>query len=111
MSKKGKNNITTKNKKLSPNNNLVKSDNKNENLNNNKKIFKKESKNKKEEKKEDNNKNNEKLKENKNEDQLKQIKSGLDDNLKFLFNFSYENFLNKESENDSKKTVSDYNNV
>ena len=111
LSKKGKNNIATKNRKLSPNNNLVKSDNKNENLNNDKKIFKKESKNKKEEKKEDNNKNNEKLKENKNEDQLKQIKSGLDDNLKFLFNFSYENFLNKESENDSKKTVSDYNNV
>ena len=48
---------------------------------------------------------------NSNEEQLKQIKSGLDENLKFLFNFSYENFLNKESENDSKKTVSDYNNV
>ena len=69
-----------------------------------------ESRNKKEEKKEEI-KRNESEKENKNEEQLKQIKSGLDDNLKFLFNFSYENFLNKESENDSKKTVSDYNNV
>ena len=56
------------------------------------------------------NKNNENEKENKNEEQLKQIKSGLDENLKYLFNFSYENFLNKESENDSKKTVSEYNN-
>ena len=69
-----------------------------------------ESRNKKEEKKEEI-KRNESEKENKNEEQLKQIKSGLDDNLKFLFNFSYEKLLNKESENDSKKTVSDYNNV
>ncbi len=46
----------------------------------------------------------------KNDEQLKQIKSGLDENLKFLFNFSYENFLNKESESESKKSASDYNN-
>ena len=108
-SKKGKNIISTKNK-LSPNNNLINSDKKNENINNNKKTHNRESRNKKEEKKEEI-KRNESEKENKNEEQLKQIKSGLDDNLKFLFNFSYENFLNKESENDSKKTVSDYNNV
>ena len=107
VSKKMKNNnIYSKNKK--DKNNLINSDKKNENINNNKNIYKKE--NKKQEKKEEN-KKKEKEKENKNEEQLKQIKSGLDDNLKFLFNFSYENFLNKESENDSKKTVSDYNNV
>ena len=109
LSKKGKKNVAPKNK-LSPNNNIIYSDKKNENINNNRKIYKKESRNKKEENKEDN-KNKENEKENKTEEQLKQIKSGLDDNLKFLFNFSYENFLNKESENDSKKTMSDYNNV
>ena len=109
LNKKGKINISTKNK-LSPNTRVINTDKKNENINSNKKIYKKESKNKKEEKKDDNQKN-EKEKEKKNDEQLKQIKSGLDDNLKFLFNFSYENFLNKESENDSKKTVSDYNNV
>lgn len=38
----------------------------------------------------------------KNEEMLKQIKSTLDDNLKGLFNFSYENFLSKESETESK---------
>ena len=35
----------------------------------------------------------------------------MDENLKFLFNFSYENFLNKESESESKKSASDYNNI
>ena len=110
VSKKVKNNnISSKNKK-NRNNNLINSDKKIENINNNRKTYKKESRNKLQEKKEEN-KKNEKEKDNKNEEQLKQIKSGLDDNLKFLFNFSYENFLNKESENDSKKTVSDYNNV
>ncbi len=29
---------------------------------------------------------------------LSKIKESLDDNLKHIFNFSYENFLNKESE-------------
>ena len=108
LSKKGKNNITTK-KKFSPNNNLINSNKKSENINNIKRRNK-ENKNKKEEKIEEN-KRNEKEKDNKNDEQLKKIKSGLDDNLKFLFNFSYENFLNKESENDSKKTLSERNNV
>ena len=35
---------------------------------------------------------------------MKQIKSTLDDNLKVIFNFSYENFLSKESESESKKS-------
>ena len=108
LSKKGKDNITAK-KKFSPNNNLINSGKKNENINTIKRRNK-ESRNKKEEKIEEN-KNNEKEKDNKSEEQLKKIKSGLDDNLKFLFNFSYENFLNKESENDSKKTLSERNNV
>ncbi len=54
---------------------------------------------------------NEKLKtiesinnENKNSEQLKVIKSSLDDNLKVMFNFSYEGFLNKESESQSKNS-------
>ncbi|MCQ2816297.1 MAG: hypothetical protein MJ252_03425 [archaeon] len=34
--------------------------------------------------------------------QLKKIKNSLDDNLKHMFNFSYEGFLNKESETDGK---------
>ena len=106
---KGKNNIISKKNKIAMNN-LMNPDKKNENINSNKKAYKKESRNKLKESKEEN-KKKEKEKDNKSEEQLKQIKSGLDDNLKFLFNFSYENFLNKESENDSKKTVSDYNNV
>ena len=110
LGNKVKNNIITTKNKIAMNNNLINSDKKNENFNSNKKIFKRESRNKLKESKEEN-KKNEKEKDNRSEDQLKQIKSGLDDNLKFLFNFSYENFLNKESENDSKKTVSDYNNV
>ena len=54
---------------------------------------------------------NEKLKtiesinnENKNSEQLKVIKSSLDENLKVMFNFSYEGFLNKESETQSKNS-------
>ena len=43
----------------------------------------------------------------KNLEQLKVIKSTLDDNLKVMFNFSYECFLNKESESQSKKSVED----
>ena len=43
----------------------------------------------------------------KNSEQLKKIKSTLEDNLKFMFNFSYEGFLNKESETDSKKSLED----
>lgn len=38
---------------------------------------------------------------------LSQIKSSLDDNLKVMFNFSYENFLNKESERESKYSNED----
>ena len=34
---------------------------------------------------------------------LKQIKNTIDDNLKCMFNFSYENFLSKESEHESKE--------
>ena len=34
---------------------------------------------------------------------LKQIKNTIDDNLKIMFNFSYENFLSKESEQESKE--------
>lgn len=38
------------------------------------------------------------------EDMLKKVKSSLeDDNLKVMFNFSYENFLSKESERESKE--------
>ena len=91
-------NLITKKKAVTTNNLLVSE---------NKKINKNERRNKIRE----NEKNDVDDKENKNEEQLKQIKSGLDENLKFLFNFSYENFLNRESENDSKKSVSDYNNV
>ena len=40
----------------------------------------------------------------KNSEQLLQIKSSLDDNLKVMFNFSYEGFLNKESESESKRS-------
>ena len=43
-------------------------------------------------------------KNNKNEEIMKQIKNSLDDNLKVMFNFSYENFLSKESETESKKS-------
>ena len=39
----------------------------------------------------------------KNSEQLKFIKSTIDDKLKNMFNFSYELFLNKDSESDSKK--------
>lgn len=41
---------------------------------------------------------------NKNEEMMKQIKNTLDENLKVIFNFSYENFLSKESESESKKS-------
>lgn len=43
----------------------------------------------------------------KNSDQLKKIKSSLDDNLKVMFNFSYECFLNRESESESKRSNDD----
>jgi hypothetical protein len=36
----------------------------------------------------------------KNNDLILKIKDSLDDNLKHILNFSYENFLNKESERD-----------
>ena len=39
----------------------------------------------------------------KNEDMIKQIKNTIDDNLKVMFNFSYENFLSKESEHESRE--------
>ena len=38
-----------------------------------------------------------------NEEMLEKIKSTLDDNLKDMFNFSYENFLSKKSEPESKE--------
>ena len=36
----------------------------------------------------------------KNNELITRIKDSVDDNLKHIFNFSYENFLNKESERD-----------
>ena len=60
-----------------------------------------------------NNKNNiikEVINESKNSEQLKEIKSSLDENLKIMFNFSYEDFLNKESETESKKSMDENNN-
>ena len=39
---------------------------------------------------------------NKNEEMIKQIKNTIDDSLRVMFNFSYENFLSKESEHESK---------
>jgi hypothetical protein len=42
----------------------------------------------------------------KNEEMIKEIKNTLDDNLKVMFNFSYENFLSKESEHDDSKDIS-----
>jgi len=92
---------------------IIYSDKKSKNLINNKSIKPGENINKKNEsliKENKNNKNETNINENsKNAEQLKQIKSGLDENLKFLFNFSYENFLNKESESESKKSASDFN--
>lgn len=38
-----------------------------------------------------------------NEEMMKKIKSTVDDNLKIMLNFSYENFLSKESEQESKE--------
>ena len=38
-----------------------------------------------------------------NEEMMKKIKNTIDDNLKVMFNFSYENFLSKESEQESKE--------
>ena len=42
-----------------------------------------------------------------NTELLTKIKCGLDDSLKKMFNFSYENFLNKESENETKRSYLD----
>lgn len=44
---------------------------------------------------------------NKTNEQLREIKLSLDDNLKIMFNFSYEGFLNKDSESESKKSFDD----
>ena len=118
LSKKNKNSNIIKNK---ISNTIIYSDKKNDIINNNNKSIRvRENSNKiiprKNEVKDSNinediviNNKNENNK--KNDEQLKQIKSGLDENLKFLFNFSYENFLNKESESESKKSASDYNNI
>ena len=38
-----------------------------------------------------------------NEEMMKKIKNTVDDNLKIMLNFSYENFLSKESEQESKE--------
>ena len=48
-----------------------------------------------------------KINEKQNSEQLKEIKSNLDEHLKVMFNFSYEGFLNKESESVSKKSLFD----
>ena len=85
---------------------IVYSEKNNENVNCNNSLKILENKDKNPEKIFKENKDN-----NKNDDQIKRIKSDLDENLKFLFNFSYENFLNRDSESESKKTVSDYNNI
>ena len=94
---------------------IIYSDKKSKNLNNSKSIKPGENNNKKSERIIEENKNNKNeaniIENSKNAEQLKQIKSGLDENLKFLFNFSYENFLNKESESESKKSASEYNNI
>ena len=45
----------------------------------------------------------------KNSEQLREIKSSLDDNLKVMFNFSYECFLNKESESEGRRSFEDVN--
>ena len=39
----------------------------------------------------------------KNDDMLKQVKNTIDDNLKIMFNFSYENFLSKQLEHESNE--------
>ena len=44
------------------------------------------------------------INEKQNSEQLREIKSNLDEHLKVIFNFSYEGFLNKESESESKKS-------
>ena len=45
------------------------------------------------------------------EEMLKKIKNSLDDdNLKVMLNFSYENFLSKESDRESKDFNSNFNN-
>jgi hypothetical protein len=111
------NNLISKKKNRSNNminnkisNIVIYSDKKSKNLNSNKSIKPSENINKKNERIIEENKNETNNNENsKNAEQLKQIKSGLDENLKFLFNFSYENFLNKESESESKKSASDFN--
>ena len=41
------------------------------------------------------------------EEMMVKIKNSLDDNLKLMFNFSYENFLSKESEQESKECTFD----
>ena len=50
------------------------------------------------EEKPNNNDNNKISEKPKNNELISKIKDSLDDNLKHIFNFSYENFLNKESE-------------
>ena len=40
---------------------------------------------------------------------MKEIKNTIDDNLKIMLNFSYENFLSKESERESKDLNYNYN--
>ena len=97
-------------------NTIIHSEKKNEILNiNNHSIRERENTNKNKSKKSENIENINEISnvknENINEEQLKQIKSGLEENLKFLFNFSYENFLNKESESESKKSANDYINI
>lgn len=47
----------------------------------------------------------------KNSEVLQEIKQSLDDNLKGMFNFSYENFLNKESESEERYSTKKSNDV
>ena len=61
---------------------------------------------------EDNNENNDSKENNNglqinltNEELMKKIKNSIDDNLKVMLNFSYENFLSKESERESKDLI------
>ena len=45
-----------------------------------------------------------------NDELMKKIRNSIDDNLKVMLNFSYENFLSKESDRESKDFNSNFNN-
>ncbi len=110
--KPNKNNINNKKKFLnkSINNKYTNNiNNKNNNNNNNNNNLSVDINNitffeKKEDNKDNDSSSTEKRNKIKNSEQLIKIKSSLDDDLKKMFNFSYESFLNKESESNSKKS-------